>query len=45
LAEQGLAASALADSDWQLVFDIARRLAADARFDRDGVRIVVWYNW
>jgi hypothetical protein len=45
LAELPLDATALAESDWKVVFDIARRLAADERFAQDGVRIVVWYNW
>lgn len=45
LADLPLASAALADSDWKLVLDIARRLADDARFGRDGVRLVVWFNW
>jgi hypothetical protein len=44
-AELPLDAVALADSDLKLLLDIARRLADDARFTQDGVRIVVWFNW
>jgi hypothetical protein len=40
-----LDASAIADSDWRLVFDIARLLAAEEQFKPDGVRFVLWYNW
>jgi hypothetical protein len=45
LTDVPLAPTALADSDWKLVFDLARRLADDARFGHDGVRLVVWFNW
>ncbi len=45
LSDQLLDAAALADSDWKLVLDIARLLAADDRFKPDGVRFVLWYNW
>jgi len=45
LADLPLDTTALADSDWRVVLDIARRLAADPRFAQDGVRFVVWFNW
>jgi len=45
LADVPLDATALADSDWKVVLDIARRLAHDERFGPDRVRLVVWFNW
>jgi hypothetical protein len=45
LADLDLDATALLDSDWKVVLDIARRLAADERFGQEGVRMVVWFNW
>lgn len=45
LADVPLDPTILAESDWKLVLDIARRLANDGRFGQDGVRLVVWFNW
>jgi hypothetical protein len=45
LADLPLDATTLAASDLKLVLDIARRLADDERFTKDGVRIVIWFNW
>lgn len=43
LADVPFDATSLLHSDFKLVLDIARRLAADERFAQ--VRIVVWFNW
>jgi hypothetical protein len=45
LADQLLDDAVVSDSDWKLVFDIARLLATDDRFKPDGVRFVLWYDW
>jgi hypothetical protein len=37
--------TALAESDWSLVFDLVRRLERDPRFSPERIRFVVWYNW
>jgi hypothetical protein len=45
LAYHGLNDSTVAESDWQVVFEFAHRLARDDRFGPECVRFVVWYNW
>ena len=35
----------LQESDWNLVFDLIRRLEQDYRFSENKIRIVVWFSW
>lgn len=41
----GFESNALQQSDWNLLFDLMRRLEQDYRLSDSKIRIVVWFNW
>jgi hypothetical protein len=40
-----ISAGSRVDSEWSLMFNLLRCLEQSGRYDDDGIRLVVWYNW